>query len=182
MKICILSGTHREGSYTFRVSSYIHRILSEKKDITSELFSLRDISADILLNSGLSMQTGRVAEAAARYIQPMDGLIFVVPEYNGSFPGIVKTWIDVLHPSFFWGKAVMLIGVSSGRAGNLRGLEHLSGICQHLKMHVYHFKLPISRIEEIWKNHEPDKDTREAIKNALNGFTDFIETISKKIK
>ena len=75
--------------------------------------------------------------------------IFVVPEYNGSFPGILKTFLDSIHPRDWANKKACLVGVSDGRAGNLRGMEHLVGVLQYLKMHVYHNKLPISLINKV---------------------------------
>ena len=45
---------------------------------------------------------------------------------------------------------LVLVGVADGRAGNLRGMEHLTGILQYLKLHVYHNKLPISVINKVF--------------------------------
>ena len=38
------------------------------------------------------------------------------------------------------------MGVSSGRAGNLRGMDHLTGILNYLGIHVHPNKLPISSV------------------------------------
>lgn len=34
-------------------------------------------------------------------------------------------------------------------SGNLRGMEHLTGVLHYLKMHVYHHKLPISLVNKL---------------------------------
>jgi NAD(P)H-dependent FMN reductase len=39
-----------------------------------------------------------------------------------------------------------MVGVAAGRAGNLRGMEHLTNIFNHLKMNVLHLKIPISDV------------------------------------
>jgi chromate reductase len=44
---------------------------------------------------------------------------------------------------------VALLGVASGRAGNLRGMDHLTGILNYLGAIVMPDKLPISRIGEL---------------------------------
>ena len=49
----------------------------------------------------------------------------------------------------WWHKKVLLTGVSSGRAGNLRGMEHLTGSLLHLKMLVHHNRLPLSLISSL---------------------------------
>ena len=77
-------------------------------------------------------------------------LFFVIPEYNGSFPGIFKAFIDASDiRSSFHGKKVCLIGVSDGRAGNLRGMDHLTNICGHMKMNVLNLKIPISSVGSL---------------------------------
>ena len=46
----------------------------------------------------------------------------------------------------FHNKKACLTGVAQGRAGNLRGMDHLTNIFHHLKMNVLHFKIPISQV------------------------------------
>ena len=46
----------------------------------------------------------------------------------------------------FHNKKASLTGVAEGRAGNLRGIEHLTNIFNHMKMNVLHFKIPISQV------------------------------------
>jgi hypothetical protein len=69
----------------------------------------------------------------------------------------------------------MLTGLADGRAGNLRGLEHMTGILQYLHVHVYWDKLPLSRIsEEIDSDGKLLKPTTEAvIKAQVEGFLRF---------
>ena len=39
-----------------------------------------------------------------------------------------------------------MVGVAAGRAGNLRGMEHLTNIFNHMKINVLHLKIPISDV------------------------------------
>jgi NAD(P)H-dependent FMN reductase len=80
------------------------------------------------------------------FILPAQKFVFIAPEYNGSFPGILKVFLDAIPPEMNRGKKSALIGVSSGRAGNLRGMDHLTGILNYLGMHVHPNKLPISSV------------------------------------
>ena len=75
--------------------------------------------------------------------------IFVVPEYNGSFPGVVKTFIDGLpYPSFLKGKYITLTGISSGTMGTALGLSHLTDILNYLGATVNPVKVRIPSIEK----------------------------------
>ena len=58
----------------------------------------------------------------------------------------------------------MLVGISDGRAGNLRGIEHMTAILHYLKVHVHYNKLILSKInEEISKQSEIIKPETEAL-------------------
>ena len=101
---------------------------------------------------GLPKDYGAIPESFkqdfAAYIEPVDRFIFVIPEYNGSFPGIAKLFLDTLPPSIWDGKKAALVGVASGRAGNLRGLDHFAAVLNYLKVEVLSKKIPLSSIHD----------------------------------
>ncbi len=100
--------------------------------------------------------------------------MIVAPEYNGSFPGVLKAFIDGVHPENFRYKKVSLVGVSSGRAGNVIGMEHLNSILTYLQMFVMPQKLPISRITDLIQNNElTDAATIRALENHVELFLKF---------
>jgi NAD(P)H-dependent FMN reductase len=83
------------------------------------------------------------------HLIPADKFVFIMPEYNGSFPGILKAMIDNSDiKNCWWYKKVMLVGVADGRGGNLRGIEHMTNILHYMRMNVMYNKLPLSRINE----------------------------------
>jgi NAD(P)H-dependent FMN reductase len=110
------------------------------------------------------------------HLIPAWKFVFVMPEYNGSFPGILKLMIDNSDiKQCWWYKKAMLVGVADGRAGNLRGLDHMTNILNYLKMNVLHNKVPISRI-----NTEFDMEgkilipaTKTVIENQIEEFLKF---------
>ena len=104
-----------------------------------------------------------------------DRLVIVVPEYNASMPGILKLVIDSCDPSIFKGKKVALIGISSGRAGNIRGLDHVMTVFNYLQSEVYSNKLPISQVYNLWDGEKNlvDLNTIQSLKNHILGFCDF---------
>jgi chromate reductase len=68
-----------------------------------------------------------------------------------------------------------LTGISTGRAGNLRGMEHLTGVLHYLKVSVYHDKLPISVVDQLLdkEGNLSDPATLQAIRGQLQEFIDF---------
>ena len=54
-------------------------------------------------------------EEYSQNVLDADGLVIVVPEYNGSYPGALKLFIDMLKfPESFENKPVAFIGIAAG--------------------------------------------------------------------
>jgi NAD(P)H-dependent FMN reductase len=99
-----------------------------------------------------------------------------VPEYNGSIPGVLKTMLDLTDYKKTWQwKKALLVGISTGRAGNLRGLEHLTSILNFMKVVVHPNKLPISLIDKVMdeKGVLHNEFTLHAINKQLDEFIKF---------
>jgi chromate reductase, NAD(P)H dehydrogenase (quinone) len=173
-QVVILSCTNRSSSNTLKVSRIYERILQER-NVPVKLFDLRELPENIAFSETFGRRSEEFSRLIKEYISDSDKFIFVIPEYNGSFPGILKTFIDSTHPGEWADKDACLVGVSDGRAGNLRGLEHLTGILNYLKMHVFHNKLPISVITRIMdeKGEFTDQAQFSACVAQAEGFLAF---------
>ena len=91
--------------------------------------------------------------------------VFIVPEYNGSFPGVLKAFIDGLeYPGTFRGKKCALVGLSSGVQGAGLALSHLTDIFNYCGMHVLALKPKLARIEA---NMEDTKITNQLYNDLL---------------
>ena len=137
----IISGTNRIGSHTEKVAKEYKRILAEK-----------NIDAPIitLLNLNVLHRNSEIIKIEDEILIPTDKFIFIVPEYNGSYPGVLKALIDSSDIRKVWQfKKALLTGVATGRAGNLRGMDHLSDTLHYMKMNVHYNKLPISVIDKV---------------------------------
>ena len=163
----IISGTNRVGSNTLKVAKEYHRILIEKGNAAT-VFSLEGVNV---------LQRDAAFEAIEKEIlMPNNTFIFVAPEYNGSFPGVLKLLFDTgkTH-ELWWHKKALLTGVATGRAGNLRGLDHLTAVLNHMKVTVYPNQLPLSSIDKLLddKGKFKDEATLNAINNQLDGFINW---------
>ncbi len=167
MNYTIISGTDRQQSNTKFAALEYQRILKEK-GIDAKLLALDEV--DIL------PKNGEFKKIEAEYITDTDKFIIVMPEYNGSYPGILKLLIDKTDiRKAWWNKKVLLTGVSTGRAGNLRGMEHLTGSLMYLKMRVHPNRLPISVVDKLLdkEGRFTDKGTLDAISTQLDEFIEF---------
>jgi NAD(P)H-dependent FMN reductase len=164
----IIAGTDRKDSMTLRVAQYYHALLLQKGVDPVELLSLEGIGAET--------RSAHFLDVEERILIPTERFVLVMPEYNGSFPGILKLLIDQSNiKQVWWHKKAMLVGLADGRAGNLRGLDHMTNILNYLKVQVFWNKVPISRIaEEVDLTGDLIREgTRKAVEDQVMGFLSF---------
>ncbi len=144
----IICGTNRPDSNSEKIAKvYAERAL--KQGVESRIYNLVDLPTDFLNASAYGEPPQSFAQILHDLIDPVSHFVFIVPEYNGSFPGILKLFLDTIHPATWAGKKAAMIGVASGRAGNLRGLDHLLGVLHYLKVEVYSQKPLLSSIHQF---------------------------------
>lgn len=167
MKYTIISGTDRKNSNTKKAALEYQRLLGDK-GIAAKMLALDEV--DVLCNKQA------FKEAEAEFLIPAEKIIILMPEYNGSYPGVLKVMLDQSDiRKSWWHKKVLLTGISTGRAGNLRGMEHLTGSLLYLKMLVHHNRLPISVIDRLMDADGKfnDAGTLAAVDQQLDEFIAF---------
>jgi chromate reductase, NAD(P)H dehydrogenase (quinone) len=162
----IISGTNRRESFTLRIAQLYQSVL-QKKNIQAHVLSL--VGLDLLDRNPAVLQLEK------EWLLPAEKYIFISPEYNGSIPGVLKCLIDVSDVRKVWkNKKALLTGVSKGRAGNLRGMDHLTGIMHYVGTVVHPNKLPISIVDTLFNENEmAHLETLRAISQQLEEFISF---------
>ncbi|MBS1651899.1 MAG: NAD(P)H-dependent oxidoreductase [Bacteroidetes bacterium] len=143
--VIVFSCTNRPNSYSLKTAKLYCNIL-KSFNIENELFDLQNLPSNFMVSELYGNRSNDYTLLLNRFVANHTKFIFILPEYNGSYPGVMKVFIDSVHPRLWENKKACLVGVSDGRAGNLRGMDHFTSVLQYLKMHVYYNKLPISLI------------------------------------
>lgn len=162
--ITIISGTNRKDSNTFKIAKEYQQIL-RGKGIEAAIFSLEDVD---VLNYDVAFE-----QIENEILIPTSHFIIISPEYNGSFPGVLKLLIDNSRSHNLWfHKKALLTGVATGRAGNLRGMDHLADVLNYLMITVHPNKLPISVVDSVVSSEGKiiDAHTLHAINQQLDEF------------
>ena len=142
----IISATNRPGSSTLKVAKYYQKALRQK-GVDAGLLSLSELP-DNLIKSDLYGQRSAEFQTILDVVDKTEKFIFIIPEYNGSFPGVLKVFIDACSfPESFYDKKAALVGVSSGKYGNIRGIDHFTGVCHYVHLNVMSLKLHIANIK-----------------------------------
>jgi chromate reductase len=174
MTTTIISGTNRLNSMSRQIAQ-AYATLMDEQNYPNQIKFLENIPEEAVLDAIYRKGDNKMRTFAHSIFNESDRLVIVVPEYNASMPGILKLVIDSCDPSIFKGKKIALIGISSGRAGNIRGLDHLMTVFNYLQSEVYSNKLPISQIYNLMDADKnlSDVNTIQALKNHIAGFGDF---------
>ena len=146
--ITIVNATNRPENLTGKVVDAYSKLLNEE-GITNQVFEISDLQKDFIFASSYGQVSDHMHELVTQYFDAAEKVVFVAPEYNGSYPGVLKAFIDAIHPKHFVGKRAALVGVASGRAGNLRGMDHLTDVLHHLGVEVLSNKVPISQLNSL---------------------------------
>ena len=143
----IICSTNRKDSVTKVVAGIYQENLKEL-GVEAEVIDLRELPEDFLVsalyeNSGKNESFNPVRET----MMSSEKFVFIIPEYNGSFPGVLKLFIDGLKfPDTFTNKKCALVGVSSGIQGGVLAMSHMTDILNYCGTHVLSFKPKLSGI------------------------------------
>lgn len=146
--ITIVAGTNRPQSRARRISDlYAAQLRAFGAEV--RILDLAALPADFTAtalyeNTGRHAGFNRLVELASA----ADKLVFVVPEYNCSYPGVLKAFIDGLpYPGGIRDKKAALVGLSSGTQGGLLALSHLSDVLMYLGTAVLPMRVRLPNIE-----------------------------------
>lgn len=167
--VTVIQGSNRRGNSTRPFAEYITEVIADQ-GLVSTLIDLEFLPGEILHADMYGKDSDHPFLAAAEEsMRTSDRWIFVFPEYNGSFPGVLKLFIDAMsvrdYSGIFEGKVAALVGTSSGRSGNIRGVDQFGAVLQHMGTVVMPQGLPIGGITQILDSEDnvADADTRRAL-------------------
>ncbi len=153
----VIAGTNRPQALTKSIAIYYQNLLNTYQ-VESQLMDLSGLPHDFI-HSALYQNAGKneIFNQYQKAIDQSEKIIFIIPEYNGSFPGVLKTFLDGLrYPDTFHGKKVALVGLSSGIQGGLLALSHWTDIMSYLGADVLGMRI---KLYQIYKHFEGGKFT-----------------------
>src|SRR5881275_2449280 len=124
--IPVVLGTARQGRLSEPAANFVFGEVSKRGDIQTELIDIRKIPIHTD-DAGEALKDSQFSATVAR----ADGLILVVPEYNHSFPGLLKHVLDTNLKEYIH-KAVGVCGVSAGPFGGARMIQSLLPVLREL--------------------------------------------------
>ena len=147
--IPVVLGTGRKDRESKNVAAYILEKVNSFEDVQGELVDVRDY-----LISPFTVPAWVEDENASKWrkiASEAPGFIFVVPEYNHSFPGEFKLLLDSAYKEYA-NKFALLVGVSAGQYGGVRVLQHLAPVFHELNIHLTKSVVATAHVEKQFKD------------------------------
>jgi len=176
--IMIISGTNRAHSNALRVSKLILGHY-RNANIPAELFTLEEMPHDVFDPASYAKKPPAMQAIQQRVLDAI-GLHVVTPEYNGSFPGVLKYFIDMLKfPESFDRKPVAFVGEANGTWGGLRSVEQLQLIFGYRNAHTYPDRVFIPGVKDKFDaaGNFTDAAINERLRKQAIGFDCFIKSV-----
>jgi len=171
--ITVICGTHRPQNQTRLVVEKYAQLLQAKGE-SFKILQMDELPQSFLTTNTFGEPSHGLDDIVAEKIIPAEKLVVISPEYNGSYPGILKVFIDAVDPKVWKGKKIALVGVASGRAGNLRGMDHLTDVLHHLRAEVFSYKVPISKLFELVEDNQvTDSTTEKVLQQQIDEFAKY---------
>ncbi|MFM8489801.1 MAG: NADPH-dependent FMN reductase [Bacteroidota bacterium] len=184
MHITILSSSTRIDRLSHRVALALEKAISERGH-TARILDLATYKFPIMEEvlhrhpeppAGLSDFSEAIRES--------DALIFLSPEYNGSYTSALKNAVDYLKENEFDRKAIGVVSVTSGPMGGMRGAISM----QQLVLGVSGFALPqMLLVPQVSQKFDEqgnllDPSFQSKTDFFLNNFIWLAEAVSEKKK
>lgn len=176
--IVILSGTNRPQSNTRRIAGQISEIYTQLR-IEHRLLDLAEMPQDIFLPTSYAEKPASFAPFSDAVLQS-DGLVIVTPEYNGSVPGVLKYFIDMLpFPESFEKRPACFVGLAAGMWGALRPVEQLQAIFGYRNALIFPERVFLPGINALLDEQGRLKDAKlvERLTMQATGFADFVRRL-----
>lgn len=174
--ITVVSGTNRKGSNTRKIAKLAVKRL-EAKGIEVKFCDLLELPRG-LFESEHYWNAPETFAPFQEKILNTNGLLVVTPEYNGSFPGVLKYFIDLLKfPDSLRGMPTAFIGLGDGVFGGLRSIEQLTQIFQYREAPIFGKKTLFMGVNKKLSEDGTeitDEFTKKKFAETVDGFADWI--------
>src|SRR2546425_4802109 len=144
LNIPVILGTSRKGRASVHAAKLLADLLNRRAGVSSEVIDIASLPLPVD-DAGEAIKSAAFsAMIAAAY-----GLVIVAPEYNHSFPGLLKHALDSCLNEYIH-KAVGLVGVSAGPFAGVGVVQSLLPVMRELGLVTIFWDINIGQVGKIF--------------------------------
>jgi NAD(P)H-dependent FMN reductase len=129
---------------SIHAARFIKDELEKRSNVTTQLIDIAELNIPVD-NAGEGARDPRFADAMER----ADALVVVTPEYNHSFPGLLKHVLDTCLKEYIH-KAAGVVGVSAGVFGGARVIEHFQPVFRELGLVSIFWDVNFGNVQNVF--------------------------------
>ena len=144
LSIPVILGTSRQGRMSAHAARFVSEQIRLRPGVLTELIDVATLALRID-DAGEGIKAPGVSDTLMR----ADALVIVSPEYNHSFPGLLKHMLDGYLKEYIH-KAAGIVGVSSGTFGGTRGIQDLLPVLRELGLVTIFWDVNIGPVSQVF--------------------------------
>ena len=144
LDIPVILGTSRKGRASVHAANLLADLFNRRAGVRSGVIDIASVPLPVD-DAGEAIKSTEFSTAIAA----ADGLVIVAPEYNHSFPGLLKHALDSCLKEYIH-KAVGLVGVSAGPFAGVRVIQGLLPVMRELGLVTIFWDINIGQIGKVF--------------------------------
>lgn len=144
LNIPVVLGTTRQGRASEHAAHFLSRLLNDRAGVASTVIDIARVPMPVN-DAGEAIKDPAFAAA----MTAADGLVIVAPEYNHSFPGLLKHVLDSCLSEYIH-KAAGIVGVSAGPFAGIRVVQSLIPVLRELGLVTIFWDVNIGNVGKVF--------------------------------
>jgi NAD(P)H-dependent FMN reductase len=174
LSIPVILGTTRKGRMSAHAARFVTEQIEKRQGVATELIDLSTLPMPID-DAGEEIKDAGFASKMAR----ADALVIVTPEYNHSFPGLLKHVLDSCLKEYIH-KAAGIVGVSAGPFGGVRAIQDFLPVIRELGLVNIFWDVNFGGVASVFDPSGKLQD--EAFNKRADKFLDELVWMAKTLR
>ena len=178
-KVLLIVGSMREKAFNRQAALMAQKMLEKKADVS--ILSYEDLPQ---MNQDIEFPAPEAVARVRKEVAEADGLWFFTPEYNHSYPGVLKNLLDwrsrptqpgVRESSVIWGKKAAITG-ASGRSAASFARAKLTELLDFIGVDMISTQVGMAITPEEFETDELvlSDSTKSELKNQAQTFLTYL--------
>jgi NAD(P)H-dependent FMN reductase len=174
LSIPVILGTTRKGRMSEHAARFITRQIGKRDGVKTELIDISKLPMPVD-DAGDGIKDPAFSEKMVI----ADALVIVTPEYNHSFPGLLKHVLDSCLKEYIH-KAAGIVGVSAGPFGGVRAIQDFLPVMRELGLVNIFWDVNFGTVSKVF--NESGKLLDEAFVSRADKFLNELIWMAKTLR
>jgi NAD(P)H-dependent FMN reductase len=174
LSIPVILGTTRKGRMSQHAARFMVEQIETRNGVTTELIDISSLPMPVD-DAGEGIKDTAFSEKMVM----ADALVIVTPEYNHSFPGLLKHVLDSCLKEYIH-KAAGIVGVSAGPFGGVRAIQDLLPVIRELGLVNIFWDVNFGVVNKVFE--ESGRLVDQAFVNRADKFLNELVWMAKTLR